>query len=164
MEIIAWRVRIRTLVGYWTRTVGIGNSIQITRWTAWRPSALFTVEQCIETNILSITGTCRVVEKFCDGLDFAQVSPARTVHLAFIAVGRNTVFKALSTVLQNVLAYTTEVKVQITTVWGIVVLVERIHHPELDEFYVLLLKIVDLQWTHDTRPAWRWIRKCTVST
>ena len=109
-----------------------------------------------------IARTCRIIKEFCDGLNLTEVAPACAVHLAFITVGRDTVFKTLSAVFQDVFTDTTKVEIQISTVRSVVVFIEGVHHPELNELNILLFKIVDLQWAHNSGPTGRRIYKFSI--
>ena len=73
--------------------------------------------------------------------------------------------KRLTTVAQNILAYISQIDIQIATFKRrILVGQEWIHQPELDILNIRLLKIRVVQLTHDTTPTRFWIGQFTIAT
>ena len=99
-----------------------------------------------------LAGVRIIIKRTDNHLDSGNAPPNGVFHVLVAAIGRQTVFKKLLSILQNVLRDIAEVEIEFTSA-VIGVLDERIHHPELYIFVVCGFEIGVVHFTHDTAPT-----------
>ena len=112
------------------------------------------IVQSIQSHILACSCSALVVEGISHAGGVGDSSPQAFGIIGAIAIHGHSALEVFLAVLEYVLAHFAQVDVEVSPViaWQILLVYERIHHPEFDVFDVLGFEIRIVQFAHHTSP------------